>query len=188
MDSSQATGPPKTLHERFPSLSNLGSRWRQRSIPFVQQMTTADCGAACLTMVLQYHGCAARLGEIRDRLSIGRDGTSARALVDTAQALGLRGRVVRIDVPDLAFIPRGSILHWRMDHFVVFDRLRRGGALVVDPAAGRRIFTSRELGDAFTGVALLFDKPGEFRTVRRHRPLWSEYLERLMAHKSSLAK
>ncbi|MBP8292346.1 MAG: hypothetical protein KAX65_06205, partial [Caldilineaceae bacterium] len=33
--------------------------WRRRHVPVVLQMTTTQCGAACLTMVLRFHGRAA---------------------------------------------------------------------------------------------------------------------------------
>mgnify|MGYP000382100286 CR=1 FL=1 len=39
-----------------------------------------------------------------------------------------RGRAVRLELDDLALLPQGSILHWKMSHFVVLDRVRRGGA------------------------------------------------------------
>ena len=43
-----------------------------RRVPYVAQMEIADCGAACLAMVLAYHGRAVPLAEVRDATGTGR--------------------------------------------------------------------------------------------------------------------
>ena len=40
------------LHDRFPALHKLAFAGRRQRVPFVQQNTASDCGAASLTMVL----------------------------------------------------------------------------------------------------------------------------------------
>ncbi|HEY3570851.1 MAG TPA: peptidase domain-containing ABC transporter [Thermoanaerobaculia bacterium] len=146
---------------------------RRAPIPFIQQTAVTDCGAACLTMVLGLHGRSVRLEEVRQRMGVTLYGAHAAALLGAAAAYGLRGRGVRIDdLDDLSRLPRGSILHWRFRHFVVFDRLdRRGGAWIVDPAWGSRRVSRQELDRGFTGVALLLE-PGEgfTRAEREPRP------------------
>src|SRR4051794_19266321 len=87
--------PPRPLPERFPALTRLGRRLRGREIPFVQQLTAADCGAACLAMTLGYFGRSVRLDEVRTALGAGSEGTSARSILETARQLGLRGRGVK---------------------------------------------------------------------------------------------
>ena len=47
-----------------------------------------------------------------------------------------------------------AILHWRFSHFVVLEQMTRDGAVIVDPAMGRRDIDRDELGESFTGVAL----------------------------------
>jgi ABC-type bacteriocin/lantibiotic exporter with double-glycine peptidase domain len=145
--------------------SSEAKKWpwrRARPIPLVQQTAVADCGAACLAMVLGWHGLEVRLEEVRQRMGVTLYGAHAAALLQAASAYGLRGRGVRIDeVEALDQLPRGSILHWRFNHFVVYDRADgKGGAWVADPAWGRRRVSRQELDRSFTGVALLFE-PGE---------------------------
>ncbi|HET9226722.1 MAG TPA: peptidase domain-containing ABC transporter [Thermoanaerobaculia bacterium] len=139
-----------------------------RKIPLVQQATEADCGAACLAMILAWHGRRVRLEEVREAAGVTRYGASAAALIQAAARYGLRSRGVRIDdLGNLGLLPRGSILHWCFTHFVVFDRLDgRGGAWILDPALGRRRVDREELDRSFTGVALVLEKgdgfePGE---------------------------
>src|SRR5262249_5131054 len=97
-------------------------------------------------------------------------------LVETARAFGLRGRGIKIrDVDALRFLDPASILHWRFNHFVVFERMERRGAWVVDPAAGRRLVSREELDRAFTGVAVSFEPTADFARCRdRRRPVWRQ--------------
>src|SRR5689334_838072 len=154
------SGRPPLVH-RFPALEKLV--WaRGRRVPYIQQTTPSDCGAASLTMVLAYHGKHLRLDDVRKVTGFGRDGADALALLNGGRAFGLRGRGVKVeDVDDLKFLPPASILHWQFNHFLVFERLTPdGGAQVVDPAGGRRKVSREDLGRSFTGVALSFE-PGE---------------------------
>ncbi|MEZ4238066.1 MAG: peptidase domain-containing ABC transporter [Myxococcota bacterium] len=137
---------------------------RRRRTPFVPQLLPADCGAACLAMVLGHHGEPARLDEVREQVDGGRDGTTAFQLLEGARTFGLRARGLRLaDPADLQFLQRPAILHWEMRHFVVFDGLERGGVAVLDPAVGRRWLSLAEFGQAFTGIALVFEPTDAFR-------------------------
>ena len=154
--------------------SDSAPRWpwqRSKPIPLVQQTAVADCGAACLAMVLGWHGRMVRLEEVRQRMGVTLYGAHAAAVLQAASAYGLRGRGVRIDeVETLDQLPRGAILHWRFNHFVVFDRPDgQGGAWIADPAWGRRRVTHQELDRSFTGVALLFEKGEGFEPRERER-------------------
>ena len=132
----QARGE-EDLGQRFPALRQLTGGGGRR-IPFVQQLSAMECGAASLTMVLGYFGRRVALDDVREVLGPGRDGVTAAGLVNAAEHFGLRARGVRVDLDELEYIDRGAILHWRFSHFVVFDRLRRDSVEIVDPAAGRR--------------------------------------------------
>jgi len=152
------------LLERFPVLKKLHQRPRGRSIPEIRQMTVADCGAACLAMVLGYHGRGVGLDEVRAVTGVTRDGTSAKAILNAAQRLGLRGRGVSIDLDRLPFLPPATILHWRFAHYVVFEKRVRGGVVIVDPERGRRVVSMEQFSQSFTGVALLLEPAGDLQS------------------------
>ncbi len=154
--------PQAAAAEPHPSdaLHRLGTSGRTRRMPFVQQLTATDCGAACLTMVLAYYGKRIRLDEARETAGIGRDGANAQALLQAGRWFGLRGRGVRVDIEELELLDPGAVLHWQFNHFVVFERLRRNAVDIVDPAHGPRRVPLDEFRKAFTGVALLFE-PGD---------------------------
>jgi ATP-binding cassette, subfamily B, bacterial len=161
MSEPEKKGEPANADDQHPAaLSRLGSSGHARRIPFVQQMAATDCGAACLTMVLAYYGKRIRLDDAREAAGVGRDGANAQALLQAGRWYGLRGRGVRVDMEELELLDPGAILHWQLNHFVVFERLRKSAVDIVDPAFGQRRVPLEEFGKAFTGVALLFE-PGE---------------------------
>jgi len=159
-----------------------------RKMPVIRQMENADCGAACLAMVLAYFGRRADLGELRDLTGADRDGVSALAIVRAARASALRARGVRAGLDDLRHVPRGTILHWEFNHFVVFDRATRTGIRVIDPAHGRRIVPQDDLKRAYTGVAVLLEPGEDFHAERtRAKGTW-RYLRPMLGQTRNMVR
>ncbi|MFI9504920.1 peptidase domain-containing ABC transporter [Nocardia sp. NPDC052566] len=130
---------------------------RRIDVPFYPQHTMADCGPACLRMVLATRGIHVSAQELREQSSSGRNGVSAAMLLQVARRYGLDGRGVRADLSGLSHLTPGSILYWRFNHFVVLVKATRSHLLIVDPAVGRRAITWAEADSDFTGVALEFN-------------------------------
>lgn len=161
---------------------------RRRRLPVVTQMELGDCGAACLAMVLAYHGRAVPLEELRIETGTDRDGVDARSILEAARRYGLSARGVAADIGLLGQLPRGSILHWDFDHFVVFEGADRRGVDIVDPATGRRRVPMATFRQLFTGVAMVFE-PGEtFTAERRGSPGTWRYIRPLLGQSRSLRR
>ena len=125
-------------------------------------MQRADCGAAALAMALAFHGRYVTLDEVRAATGTGRDGVDALGLIEAATAYGLRARGVATELDDLRVLPRGTILHWGTQHFVVLESASRGGVTVVDPAAGRYRVGWASAGELDSGVAVLLEPTPTF--------------------------
>jgi ATP-binding cassette subfamily B protein len=161
----------------------------RRRIPLVRQTTETDCAAACLTMVLSYHGKVLRLDDVRQLLGTGRDGADALSVVSGARFHGLRARGVKIEnIADLRFLEPGAMLHWGFHHYVVFEELKGNRVRIVDPAGGRRIVTLAEAGKSFTGVALLFERGDNFVPARVPRTGVMRYVRELLAQSALLRR
>src|SRR5215216_5346066 len=151
-------------------------------------MAMTDCGAACLAMVLAYHGKQVPLDELRQMTSTDRDGVDALAVTRAAQQYGLSAQGVVADLDDLDQLPPATILHWDFTHFVVFERLRRNGVQVVDPALGRRRLSIEVFRRSYTGVAIAFEPGEDFQTSKlKTRGTW-RYLRPLLNQSRSLSK
>lgn len=187
MTATQSNIPLPVVH-RFPALRKLHAFVRRPQIPFVQQLEWTDCGAACLTMVLRYFGREMRLQEVRDLIGSGRDGVDAGQLLDGAERCGLRGRGLRLDIESLAELPPGAILHWELNHFVVFVRVVGDGIEIVDPARGRRRIPMHAVSKAFTGITLLLQPSTQFVPSKsRSSQVWN-YLSQLLGQRHLLAR
>lgn len=184
------TSPARRLSERFPALRKLTFDPKRRTVPWVPQTADTDCGPACLAMTLAYFGKELPLEDVRTRVFRGRDGSTARMLLDAATELGLRGRGVAVhDLDDLRHLPRGSILHWSFKHFVVLDGVSRGGAVVVDPQDGRRTVSRQELRRSFTGVALTFEPGPDFEPEKaRGGGGTAHFVRQLLARSENLKR
>ena len=132
-------------------------------MPVVLQHERAECGLACLAMIAGYFGKRVGLESLRAGTGLSRNGVTFQELVNTAQAMQLIARPVRLSIGDLRKLKLPAILHWRMNHFVVLVSGRRRRWKIHDPSTGSRIVTRQELNEAFTGVALEFVPGAEFR-------------------------
>src|SRR5688500_4655197 len=63
---------------------------RRQRVPVLLQLNATECGAACLAMVLGFHGRLTRVAEVRELTGVGRDGLSAATVVKAATQYGLR--------------------------------------------------------------------------------------------------
>lgn len=176
------------LVERFPALKHLRPRRSRRRIPELRQMTATDCGAACLAMVLAYHGREMRLDDVRDAIGTSRNGTTARNLLEGARALGLRGRGISLDMDRLGYLQPGAILHWRFAHFVVFEKLGEDYVQLVDPALGRRRVSMEQFSQCFTGLALVLEPAENFQIGGAKRRTSQRYLRMLWRQSDTLGR
>src|SRR3954462_10582139 len=96
-----------------------------------------------------------------------------------ASDLELAPRALRLDVDEIGKLQTPAVLHWDLNHFVVLEQVGAKGAIILDPAAGRRLVPLAELSRHFTGVALELTPtsrftPVEARTRTRLSDLWSK--------------
>jgi ATP-binding cassette subfamily B protein len=181
-------GQPQDVREGFPALKKLGFAGGKRAVPFVQQLEWTDCGAASLCMVMAYHGRDSKLAEVREAMGIGRDGVSAKSILDTAERYGLTGRGIKVDVSQLKLLKTATILHWEFNHFVVFDKLVPGGVRICDPATGPRDVPLDQFGKAFTGVAIELTVTDRFTKTKPEKGRLKRYVRELMSEKGLFSR
>lgn len=150
----------------------------RQSVRHVRQTEMAECGLACLAMVASFHGFDTDLNTLRRRYAPSLRGASLKSLVAVGDQLGFACRPVKLPLEALSDLHLPAILHWNLNHFVVLERITRGQALILDPAAGsaRRIPLS-EVSRHFTGVAMELRpaagfEPADQRQRLQFRQLW----------------
>ena len=127
--------------------------------PLFPQLETSECGAACLGILLAYHGRWEPIEKLRAACGVSRDGTSAADIVRAARKFDLEVTGWRREVSQLRDLALPAILFWEFNHFVVLEGIDKGRYFLNDPADGRRAVGEETFDGSFTGIVLTA-KPG----------------------------
>lgn len=177
----------RTLFRQVASrcLALLGLRKR---VPIRQQLNAVECGAACLAMILSYHGRKTSVEECREACNPGRDGLSARTIARAAREFGLRVKAYSLEPSNFKYVSLPAIIHWKFNHFIVVEKVGPTSVEVVDPGEGRRRLTSEEFDAGFTGVVLTFELGGHLSPERgtRSGALWARYLKAILVTRGTV--
>jgi len=172
----------------WPALKKLGFIGGKRAVPYVQQLEWTDCGAASLCMVMAYHGREVKLAEVREAMGIGRDGVSAKAILDTAERYGMQGRGIKVAIEQIKLLKPATILHWEFNHFVVFERIIGDAVRINDPATGVRDVKLAEFSKCFTGVAIELIPTDRFTKTKAEKGRLKRYVRELMSEKGLFSR
>lgn len=138
-----------------------------RRVPVVLQLSSVECGAASLAMILGYYGRKVTVSECRERCDLGRGGMSALGIAQAARSYGLNVRSFSVELEQFNYVPLPCIIHWGFQHFLVVEKWTAKRAFCVDPLAGRCVIPIKEFDQKFTGVALTFEPGIHFEKRRK---------------------
>ncbi len=133
-------------------------------LPALLQTETSECGLACVAMIATYFGHPLDLMSLRAKLATSLKGMNLTQLMTAAQAIGLAGRPLRLELEEIGALRCPCILHWDMNHFVVLKSVQGQHLTLHDPAIGVRRLPLAQAGRHFTGVALELLPTPDFET------------------------
>jgi ATP-binding cassette subfamily B protein RaxB len=163
---------------QIPILSQLAF-WNSRRLPVLLQTEGAECGLACMAMVVTYWGHRIDIPSMRRRFSVSMKGVNLKGLMAIASGLSLQARPLKLDLQHLPELKLPCILHWDLNHFVVLNGVSAKHVVVHDPAVGERRMPIHEFAKHFTGIALELTPTAQFE-AKEERQLFS--LFSLMGH------
>ncbi|MCX2193080.1 hypothetical protein LD112_11305 [Pantoea agglomerans] len=89
------------------------------------QAESAECGLACIAMVLSHYGYQIDLPTLRERFPITSRGVNLKQLINISSKLETISRPLRLELEDLDKLRLPCILHWNLNHFVVLKKNKK---------------------------------------------------------------
>jgi len=141
---------------------DIKNRQKKVKTPTILQTEAVECGAACLGMILAYHGKYVTLEELRYECDVSRDGSKAINVLKAARGYGLSARGFKMEIGKVKEIEFPAVIFWNFNHFVVLEGYKKGYFYINDPGFGRRKISHQDFEKSFTGVVLTFDVTENF--------------------------
>lgn len=151
--------------QQIKQIFQLGLRAK---LPVILQTEAAECGLACLSMIVGYHGYHTDLTQLRREYSVSLKGATLADLISVAGRLKLATRPLKVPLSSLNDLALPCILHWDFNHFVVLKEVSSTCVVIHDPAVGVRKLSIDEVSRSFTGIALeAWPNPGFQREEKK---------------------
>lgn len=160
-------------------------------IKSVLQHDETDCGAACLSSILQYYGKYVPLRKIRQACGTDTKGTSGLGLVKGAKEYGLSCKGVAAPKKDcIASVPLPAIFHLNREseHYVVVYKIKNKHIYVSDPAIGLRKLNTDEFIQSWSGIFFILFPTSQFEKGNMESSLISRFFSLLKPHKHLMAQ
>ena len=163
-----------------------GKNRRYSRTPEVFQAEVSECGAAALSIILRYFGCALPMERLRIECGVSRDGCNAADIVRAGVRLGLECHGYRVELGKLKKAPTPCILYWRGEHFVVLEGIRGGRVYINDPDMGHCRLRMAELKECYSGVVITCAPTDRLEKHESDTNLWHLIQKRLGSERAAV--
>ncbi len=161
---------------------NIG---RSKSVPLVLQYEIVECGAASLSMILQYFGKYLPLSELRYQCGVSRDGSNMLNIKKAAIHYGLDVSVSKPKIDELLSgkVQFPCLAWWNRNHFLILENSDGKRIYVADPAGGKYKVDYSELERSFSGLLLQFSPTSRFKKSGNREREILNFLPTLFSYK-----
>lgn len=144
---------------------------------YIPQVDEADCGVACLAMILKHYHAQVSIAHLRHLAKTNMEGTTALGLVKTAEQFKLEVQAIKadmslFDIKDLRYpfivhvIKDGDLFHY----YVVLGKTKTHIIIAdPDPSVGIKRMSKKRFEKEWTGITLLMAPTTEFVPVKEKK-------------------
>ena len=143
----------------------FNKKWfRLKKFPFYYQLSSTDCGFACLRMISEHYGKTYNDENFTDELQY--NGISIKKLEGFASSLGFDTLIAKTDYDSLVNnAPVPFVAFWNQNHFIVVHNIKDDKVQIADPEFGKTTYSKDEFLKGWSqnqeeGVVLLLESNG----------------------------
>ena len=125
---------------------------KHRTIPFISQLGSLDCGVACITMILNYYGIKVDIVDIGSTIHIGREGMSLVEMKSIVENYGFKFAAYKYGYKENNLKNNLPVVLCSSGHFVVVEKIKKGKYQVIDPAKGKELVSFTEIMDKYQDI------------------------------------
>lgn len=159
----------------------------------VLQHDESDCGAACISIILNYYGKSVPIRRIRSAAGTDSIGTSGYGIVKGAERFGLSCKGLMSPEKDkIDEIPLPAIFHIHTkencEHYVTVYKVNKNYIFISDPAEGLRKIKKDVFLSWWSGVFFILFPTSDFEKGNENRGLLFRFTSLLKPHKRLVAE
>lgn len=169
----------------------------KKRVPMIRQHEPKDCGAAALSMILEYFEKKVPYASVCEAIKVDRQGANLYGIHDGAAQFGLDAAILEGTAQDfirevcnrqlsLPAIVR-IVNSYGMEHFVVVTKIRGNKLFYCDPGEGRQKLSLEQFSECFLGHAIVFEKKADFKKENRRKGSVMEFVSLVTRQKGLVA-
>lgn len=121
-----------------------------RQFPLIRQRADSDCGAACLTMIVNHYGKEFALGQVAELSNLSEAKVTPNGIITGAETMGFSAAAFALRYEDLMDVKLPGIVGWEGYHYVVLYRITENEVHLADPDKGFRKLSRKEFEEGWT--------------------------------------
>lgn len=163
----------------------------------IKQHDEKDCGAACLSMILNYYGKKLSLAVLREAIKVDQYGANIDGILKGAKKYGLSGcafkgnanavwKAIKTGEAVMPAIIR-IINDFDYEHYVVVNGIKGNNLIVYDPDTGKRKLSKENFQCCFLENIILFEKSSNFKKENMKKGNFSIFFSMIFRQKTLVA-
>lgn len=168
-----------------------------KKVRLIKQLDEKDCGAACLSMILEFYERKFSLASIKEDIKVDQYGANIYGLLDGAKKHGLKGTAYSgesnalweaMEQNEVIFPAIIRIINrFGFEHYIVVTGMKKGKLFVCDPGEGNYKLSKEMFEKCYLGQIVIFEKTEDFLPENKKQVSLFKFTNIILRQKKLLA-